>query len=60
MRHAHRVHHRLVGLHAREQAVDQPVGLDSEQLGELLLEVVLVELALLQRDQQLARGGVAS
>ena len=57
---AHGLDHRLVRLHAREQPVDQAVGLDLEQRSELLLEVALVQLARLERDQQLARGGVAA
>ncbi len=57
-RSANGVDHRRVGLHAGEQPVDQPLGLDAQQRGELLLEGGLVELPLLQRDQQLAGGGI--
>ena len=57
---AHGLDHRRIRVHAREQAVDQPVGLDAELRRELQLERVLIELARLQRDQQLARGGVGA
>ena len=41
-----------------EEAVDQPLGGDLEQLREAALELVLGQLAGLQRDQQLACLGV--
>ncbi len=52
--------HRGVGLDAGEQPVDQAVRLDLEQRRELQLEGLLLELARLQRDQQLARLRVAA
>ena len=52
------VEHRQVGRDVGEQPVDQSVGRHAEQYREALLEGRLVDLALLQGDQQLARLGV--
>ncbi len=55
---ADRVDHQLVGVDAREEAVDQALGGDVQQGREAALELVLGQLAGLQLDQQLARLGV--
>ncbi len=56
-----RVEHRLVGAHAREEAVDQVrrVG-DLQELGEQRLELLLGELSLLEVEQQLLGRRVAA
>ena len=50
--------HLRIGPDTGEQPVDQAFGLNAEQRGEAPLEGRLVDLALLQRDQQLAGRGV--
>ena len=54
---ADRLDHRQIGFHGGEQAVDQPVRLDLEDRRQRQLEAALVDLALLERDQQLASAG---
>ena len=57
-REAHGVEHRLIRVHAGEEAVDETRGLHAEERRELRLEDVLAELALLECDEKLAEVGI--